>query len=194
MGTVYYKFLVLSTHFYNFLVFSTIYLDKSAAFMEHNKIFERMAKQGKTGKELANYLKVTQQTVTNWKIGVSESYKKRLPEIAVFLNTTVEELTGITLPAEDTLFLSRHEIALIQAYRANEKMQEAVDTLLGIGQAEDTPIHQQRNSTSPPILGRTGASPRIAAYGAGSISLDTTNAYDDPEIDRILRKIKKPKK
>ncbi len=41
--------------------------------MELNKIFERMARQGKTGKDLANYLKVTQQTVTNWKIGVSES-------------------------------------------------------------------------------------------------------------------------
>lgn len=112
--------------------------------MELNKIFERMARQGKTGKDLANYLKVTQQTVTNWKIGVSESYKKRLPEIAVFLNTTVEELTGMTSPAEETISLSRHEISLIQAYRANEKMQEAVDTLLGIRQEKDASLSQQK--------------------------------------------------
>lgn len=162
--------------------------------MEHNKIFERMARQGKTGKELANYLKVTQQTVTNWKIGVSESYKKRLPEIAVFLNTTVEELTGMTSPAEEAISLSRHEIALIQAYRANEKMQEAVDTLLGVERAKDASMPQQNCSTCTPVLGRTGASPRIAAYGSGPITLDESATFDDSEIDRILRKIKKPKK
>lgn len=162
--------------------------------MELNKIFERMARQGKTGKDLANYLKVTQQTVTNWKIGVSESYKKRLPEIAVFLNTTVEELTGMTSPAEETISLSRHEISLIQAYRANEKMQEAVDTLLGIGQEKDASLSQQKNSTYVPISGRTGASPRIAAYGSGPISVDGSAQFDDVEIDHYLRKIKRPKK
>jgi len=40
--------------------------------MEINKIFEMMTSQGKSGKDLAVYLNVTQQTVTNWKIGVSE--------------------------------------------------------------------------------------------------------------------------
>ncbi len=162
--------------------------------MEHNKIFERMAKQGKTGKELANYLNVTQQTVTNWKIGVSESYKKRLPEIAVFLNTTVEELTGITIPTEEAMPLSRHEIALIKAYRANEKMQEAVDTLLGIDHTEDASPLLRKSTTCPPILGHAASKPQIAAYGTGSITLDASDSFDDPEIDRILRKIKKAKK
>ena len=152
-----------------------------------------MAKQGKTGKELANYLQVTQQTVTNWKIGVSESYKKRLPEIAVFLNTTVEELTGMPSPGEEMISLSQHEIALIQAYRANEKMQEAVDTLLGLNRIKDASIPQQK-SCCPPVLGRTKNSPIIAAYGAGPVSVDKPAQFDDVEIDHYLRKIKKPKK
>lgn len=100
--------------------------------MEINKIFEMMTRQGKSGKDLAVYLNVTQQTVTNWKIGVSESYKKRLPEIAVFLNTTVEELAGIPLHGDKPDCLSEHEAQLIHAYRTNTKMQEAVDTLLGL--------------------------------------------------------------
>lgn len=162
--------------------------------MEHNKIFEIMARQGKTGKDLAVYLNVTQQTVTNWKIGVSESYKKRLPEIAVFLNTTVEELAGISSTAEESISLTQHELQLIQAYRANTKMQEAVDTLLGI----DTPTASDKNTkyinAYTPILGNAPSEARVAAYGAGTAALDGQKEFDDDQIDEILRKIKKIKK
>ena len=167
--------------------------------MEHNKIFEIMARQGKTGKDLAAYLKVTPQTVTNWKIGVSESYKKRLPEIAVFLSTTVEELAGISSPQqEETLSLTEHELRLVQAYRANGKMQEAVDTLLGIDTPD--PTHTTaRDTTSagayvPPEGSTPSSRPRVVAYGADAATLDAPKDFDEAEIDKILRKIKKIKK
>lgn len=162
--------------------------------MEHNKIFEIMARQGKTGKDLAVYLNVTQQTVTNWKIGVSESYKKRLPEIAVFLNTTVEELAGISPPSEESIALTQHELELIQAYRANTKMQEAVDILLGVDAPAASDKDTKNINAYTPILGNTSSTARVAAYGAGTAALDGQKEFDDDQIDEILRKIKKIKK
>lgn len=161
--------------------------------MEIHKIFEMMTSQGKSGKDLAVYLNVTQQTVTNWKIGVSESYKKRLPEIAVFLNTTVEELAGIPLHAEKPDSLSEHEVQLIQAYRANTKMQEAVDTLLGLSHETRTPAPDKIN-THIPLSKSIPSRPKISAYGLGSVHLDSKKELDDPEINRILKKYKKVKK
>lgn len=161
--------------------------------MEINKIFEMMTSQGKSGKDLAVYLNVTQQTVTNWKIGVSESYKKRLPEIAVFLNTTVEELAGIPLHAEKPDSLSEHEAQLIQAYRANTKMQEAVDTLLGLSHETRTPAPGKINAHIS-LPKSTPSRPKISAYGLGSVHLDSKKELDDPEINRILKKYKKVKK
>ncbi len=161
--------------------------------MEINKIFEMMTSQGKSGKDLAVYLNVTQQTVTNWKIGVSESYKKRLPEIAVFLNTTVEELAGIPLHTEKPDCLSEHEAQLIQAYRANAKMQEAVDTLLGLSHEKSEPGSGKINAHIS-LPKHTPSRPRISAYGLGSVHLDSKKELDDPEINRILKKYKKIKK
>lgn len=161
--------------------------------MEINKIFEMMTSQGKSGKDLAVYLNVTQQTVTNWKIGVSESYKKRLPEIAVFLNTTVEELAGIPLHAEKPDSLSEHEAQLIQAYRSNTKMQEAVDTLLGLSHETSMPA-PGKITAHISLPKNTPSRPKISAYGLGSVHLDSKKELDDPEINRILKKYKKVKK
>lgn len=41
---------------------------------------------------------MTKNTFTNWKAGRSESWKKYLPQIAEFLNVTVDELLG-SVPA-----------------------------------------------------------------------------------------------
>jgi len=161
--------------------------------MEINKIFEMMTSQGKSGKDLAVYLNVTQQTVTNWKIGVSESYKKRLPEIAVFLNTTVEELAGIPLHTEKNDCLTEHEAQLIQAYRKNTKMQEAVDKLLGISREQNTPCSSKIN-THISLSKNISSRPRISAFGLGSVHLDSKKELDDSEINRILKKYKKVKK
>ena len=161
--------------------------------MEINKIFEMMTRQGKSGKDLAVYLNVTQQTVTNWKIGVSESYKKRLPEIAVFLNTTVEELAGIPLHGDKPDCLSEHEAQLIHAYRTNTKMQEAVDTLLGLSHEKKVP-DPGKISAHISLPKNIPSRPKISAYGLGSVHLDSKKELDDPEINRILKKYKKVKK
>lgn len=45
-------------------------------------------------KELADYLEVTPNVITNWKNGNSHSYRKYLKEIAAYFNVSVDYLLG----------------------------------------------------------------------------------------------------
>ncbi len=75
-----------------------------------DKIINLLEQKNKTQKELMDYLKLEKSVFTTWKNGKSKSYKKYLPQIAVFLNTTVEYLTDESLneaPSEDLIILNR---------------------------------------------------------------------------------------
>lgn len=61
-------------------------------------IRELLHQQNKSQKDLANYLGVPQQKVSNWMTGVVKSYQKYLPQIAAFFGIPVSELFS---PAED---------------------------------------------------------------------------------------------
>lgn len=61
-----------------------------------NRIIDLLKVQGKSQNDLAEYLSIGKQVITDWKSGKSESYKKRLPEISEYLNTTIEYLLGKT--------------------------------------------------------------------------------------------------
>ncbi len=47
-------------------------------------------------KSLCEYIGIKQQAFTNWKSGHTESYKKYLPQIAEYLDVSVDYLLGIT--------------------------------------------------------------------------------------------------
>lgn len=72
-------------------------------------------------------------------------------------------------------------------------MQEAVDTLLGI----DAPTASDKNTKNIKCIyaysGNAPSEARVAAYGAGTAALDGQKEFDDDQIEKFLRKIKKSK-
>ena len=67
-----------------------------------NNILKLLEKQGKSQKDLTDFLGVQKNCVSDWKAGRSKSYSKYLYQIAVFLGTSVEVLKGETETKEKT--------------------------------------------------------------------------------------------
>ena len=65
-----------------------------------DKILQKLKETGKTQKELCEYLGLSAQIFPGWKSGKSDSYKKKIPEIADFFQISVSELIGETTPTE----------------------------------------------------------------------------------------------
>lgn len=64
------------------------------------RIFQLLAEKHIDQKDLAKYLGLSAQTMTDWKNGKSHSYHKYLQEISVFLETSMDYLsTGKKEPA-----------------------------------------------------------------------------------------------
>lgn len=61
-----------------------------------DKINYLLKKQNKSQSSLCSHLGLNQQAFTNWKNGNSSSYKKYLPEIAEYLEVSVDYLVGNT--------------------------------------------------------------------------------------------------
>lgn len=55
-----------------------------------------LKEQGKTQKELCEYLGIKKNAYTNWKSGVNKSYVKYLPQIASFFDVSIDYLLGKT--------------------------------------------------------------------------------------------------
>ena len=55
-----------------------------------------LKEQKKTQKELCDYLGITKGTYSNWKKGLSESYKSYIMEIAEFFGVSADYLLGKT--------------------------------------------------------------------------------------------------
>lgn len=93
-------------------------------------IFERIAvemkRQGKQQKELTDFLGLSNNAYTEWASGRSASYLRYLPQIAEFLNASLDYLGGVSIESG----LSDHEKNIISAYRRFPDMQKAVDRLL----------------------------------------------------------------
>ena len=69
-----------------------------------NKILELLNKQGKQQKDLAEFLGINKNNITDWKSGKSKSYTKYLPQIATFLGVSVDYLVGNVGDLNDELF------------------------------------------------------------------------------------------
>ena len=59
-------------------------------------ICDELKKQGKSQKELTDFLGVSKNTFSEWKANRNKSYTKYIYQIASFLNTTPEYLKGET--------------------------------------------------------------------------------------------------
>lgn len=61
-----------------------------------SRIIEEMALQNKRHADLANFLGITPNVITDWKSGRIKSYKKYIHAIANYLGVSVEYLRGET--------------------------------------------------------------------------------------------------
>ena len=78
------------------------------------RLFELVDRQFKEQKDFAIAIGVKPQRVSEWRLGKSASYQKRLPEIAQVLGTTVDYLVNGERPApEDVSDSDRHILQLI---------------------------------------------------------------------------------
>lgn len=101
--------------------------------------------QNKSQKDLADYLGVPKQKVSNWMTGVVKSYQKYIPQIAVFLGVSVNDLfpSARDIPPADTeenhplqtSDLTTSELELLKAFRAADPaLQRAALSVLKSGE------------------------------------------------------------
>ena len=87
-----------------------------------NNIIDELKKQNKKQKDLTDYLGLTKNAFTDWKGGKSQSYKKYLPQIAEFLNVSVDYLlSGKNKKSPDTSLdseMSERDRDALRLYRA----------------------------------------------------------------------------
>lgn len=99
-----------------------------------NKTVERIINlinnKGIEQKTFVQAIGVKTNAVSDWKSGRTKSYTKYLDKIANYLGVSVNYLVGNEVYQNETL--SKHEQELIEAYRNQLEMQQAVDRLLGI--------------------------------------------------------------
>lgn len=69
-----------------------------------NKIIQLLKDNKKKQVELTDYLGISKNAFTNWKIGDNTSYMKHLPKIAEFFGVSVDYLLGKETPASKNNF------------------------------------------------------------------------------------------
>ena len=92
-----------------------------------------------TQKQLANFLKIAQATICEYETGRSVPSLKKIPYIAVVLNTSVDYLLGLTDNPHPTFFndtISKTERDLLEAFYSlpPEKRERAIGILIGLGE------------------------------------------------------------
>ena len=69
-----------------------------------NRIIYLLKENKKKQMELTDYLGISKNAFTNWKIGDNTSYMKHLPKIAEFFNVSVDYLLGKETPTTENNF------------------------------------------------------------------------------------------
>lgn len=109
--------------------------------MNNDPIFVRMNnelnKQGRMQKDLIEYLGMGKGTYTQWKIAANQSYRSHLPEIAEYLDISLDYLAGnkditeCVRPESRLVVTNQDEMELVRLYRkAQPEMKNAIMTLM----------------------------------------------------------------
>lgn len=96
-----------------------------------SRIRKYREERGLSQKELSELIGVSNSRVSNWEQGLNRPDADMLADICRALKVSPGELLDVRLPSDE---LSGHERKVISAYRAKEKLQYAVDVLLGISE------------------------------------------------------------
>ena len=97
-----------------------------------NNIFYLLNTKGVRQKDLADYLGISRNSITQWKTKKTSSYLKYIDKIASYFNVTSQELLN---PIKENMYeslLSPEEIQIIQQYRSlnNERIKKSFELLL----------------------------------------------------------------
>lgn len=145
------------------------------------RIVDELAQQNKKQSDLAVFIGVTANVITDWKSGRIKSYTKYIHGIAKFLNVSVEYLKGetdIKRPVDNSAQpnlkfvngLFPDEVRLITIYRNNPEIRAKIQAFLEVN---GEPLH----SNSKRII-------EIAAYGGGV--MEHTVTATDEEIRQAI--------
>jgi len=85
------------------------------------RILELLFEQKRSQRELAEFLGVNQQTITDWKSGKTRTYERMMPEIAEFFGISTELLISREPSLAALNQLSEDEQKLLDTYRSLEE-------------------------------------------------------------------------
>lgn len=104
-------------------------------------IYNRRIELGLTLEEVGNAVGVSKSTVKKWEDGfISNMRRDKIAALSKVLRINPVSLINgelVLMNQRNDFFLTDHEQQLIIAYRRQPEMQHAVDTLLGITDAEE---------------------------------------------------------
>ena len=87
-----------------------------------DKIVMLLEKKGIQQKELADFLGISKNTITDWKSGRIKSYNKHLPQIAEFLGVSIDYLVGKTDTPEPGKVINVFDIPGIEPMPQTKKI------------------------------------------------------------------------
>lgn len=93
-----------------------------------NLIAKRLTELNMTNAELADEIGISRSTVGDWIQGISVPKSDKVVPICNKLKITVYEFFGVP----DSSNMTEDERKLLEAYKSNPEMQDAVKRLLGI--------------------------------------------------------------
>jgi transcriptional regulator with XRE-family HTH domain len=126
---------------------------------EIGKILKNLRVQARmTQKEAAKAIGRKQQIIGHWETGYSQPDVNTLFALCYIYNADINEAFGFT---KKKVELTRHEQAVIDAYRKYSDMQAAVDRLLGIDYSASEHAEDLAEHATPP------AEPCHAAWNKG---------------------------
>lgn len=94
-----------------------------------------MKEQRVSQQEICRYLNLTKQTFSDWKSGKSESYLKYLPQIAEYLDVSVDYLLGKTpSPERENIPEDEKRLRELLSQMSEEQLQTAYKILYAIAE------------------------------------------------------------
>lgn len=99
------------------------------------KILGIMKEQRVSQQEICQYLNLTKQTFSDWKSGKSESYLKYLPQIAEYLDVSVDYLLGKTpSPEREDIPEDEKRLRELLSQMSEEQLQTALKIISAIAE------------------------------------------------------------
>lgn len=94
-----------------------------------------MKEQRVSQQEICQYLNLTKQTFSDWKSGKSESYLKYLPQIAEYLDVSVDYLLGKTpSPERENIPEDEKRLRDLLSQMSEEQLKTAYKILYAIAE------------------------------------------------------------